>query len=271
MHLPRGWVGDRDEGRRGIGMGPGCGRYGLAVRLSPALAATGTYPFVHLERAKRRLAAEGVELIDFGKGDPMEPTDPLIRQALVDGLEERMGYPLAEGLPALRHAAAGWVGRRFGVELDPDTELIPTLRREGGDLHPRAARRRSGAARRTSCSTRSPRTRSTNAARCSPGRSPSRSRCARRTAFFPTSQRSTRTCSGARASCGSTTRTTRPPASPRSISSSARPLSRPSTTSCSPPTRRTPSSGSTSPPTPRWRPPTDRTSPCSRRCRSGRR
>jgi len=96
------------------------------MELSPALAATGTYPFVRLERARRRLLDEGVELIDFGKGDPMEPTDPLIRDALVAGLEERLGYPLAEGLPELRRAAAGWVGRRFGVELDPDTELVPT-------------------------------------------------------------------------------------------------------------------------------------------------
>ena len=97
------------------------------MKVSPVLAATGTYPFVHLERAKRRLQAEGVELIDFGKGDPMEPTDPLIRQALVDALKERMGYPLAEGLPELREAAAAWCGRRFGVEVDPERELIPTL------------------------------------------------------------------------------------------------------------------------------------------------
>jgi N-succinyldiaminopimelate aminotransferase len=97
------------------------------VKVSPALAATGTYPFVHLERAKRRLQAEGVALIDFGKGDPMEPTDPLIRQALVDSLQERMGYPLAEGLPELREAAAAWCGRRFGVQVDPERELIPTL------------------------------------------------------------------------------------------------------------------------------------------------
>ncbi len=38
-----------------------------------------------------------------------------------------MGYPKAEGLPELRAAIAGWVARRFGVELDPDRELIPTL------------------------------------------------------------------------------------------------------------------------------------------------
>jgi succinyldiaminopimelate transaminase len=96
------------------------------VQVSPALRTTGTYPFVKLEQAKRRLAAEGVELIDFGKGDPMEPTDPRIREALVGGLRERMGYPLAEGLPELRESIAGWCSRRFGVELDPATEIVPT-------------------------------------------------------------------------------------------------------------------------------------------------
>jgi len=56
------------------------------MELSPVLAATGTYPFVRLEEAKRRLLADGVQLIDFGKGDPREETDPLIRQALIDGI-----------------------------------------------------------------------------------------------------------------------------------------------------------------------------------------
>src|SRR4051812_30081166 len=84
------------------------------------------YPFVRLEEEKRRLLAAGVDVIDFGKGDPNEPTDPLIRQALVDALPERAPYPLAEGLPELRAAAAGWCERRFGVEVDPDSEIVPT-------------------------------------------------------------------------------------------------------------------------------------------------
>jgi succinyldiaminopimelate transaminase len=96
------------------------------MQLSPALAATGTYPFVKLEDAKRRLAAQGVRLIDFGKGDPREPTDERIRQALADSLTEISAYPLAEGLPELRRAVAAWCARRFGVELDPETEVIPT-------------------------------------------------------------------------------------------------------------------------------------------------
>jgi acetylornithine aminotransferase len=96
------------------------------MQVSPVLAAQGTYPFVRIERAKREAAAAGVEILDFGQGDPREPTDPAIRQALVDGLREVMGYPKAEGLPELRAAVSAWVERRFGVRLDPDTEIIPT-------------------------------------------------------------------------------------------------------------------------------------------------
>jgi N-succinyldiaminopimelate aminotransferase len=96
------------------------------MQLSPTLAVTGTYPFVKLDLAKRRLAAQGVELLDFGKGDPREPTDQRIRQALIDGLTETSSYPLAEGLPELRRAIADWCGRRFGVALDADSEVIPT-------------------------------------------------------------------------------------------------------------------------------------------------
>jgi succinyldiaminopimelate transaminase len=96
------------------------------LQVSPALRATGTYPFVRLEEAKRRLAAQGVDLIDFGKGDPREPTAPMIREALAASLTEISSYPLAEGLPELREAIAGWCRRRFGVELDAGSEVIPT-------------------------------------------------------------------------------------------------------------------------------------------------
>ena len=94
--------------------------------INPTLAEMATYPFVRLEEARRRLVAQGVEVIDFGKGDPNEPTDPMIRRALVDALPERSPYPLAQGLPELRDATAAWCGSRFGVEIDPDTEIVPT-------------------------------------------------------------------------------------------------------------------------------------------------
>jgi acetylornithine aminotransferase len=94
--------------------------------INPVLAQMKAYPFTRLEEERRRLVAAGVETIDFGKGDPNEPTDPAIRQALIDALPVRAPYPLAQGLPELREAAAGWLARRFGVELDPSTEIVPT-------------------------------------------------------------------------------------------------------------------------------------------------
>ncbi|HXH88871.1 MAG TPA: aminotransferase class I/II-fold pyridoxal phosphate-dependent enzyme [Gaiellaceae bacterium] len=95
--------------------------------ISPVLERQKTYPFVRLSEAARRVAERGIEVIDFGTGDPREATDPLIRQALVDGLRDRMGYPAAVGLPELREAIAAWAERRFGTRLDPETQVIPTL------------------------------------------------------------------------------------------------------------------------------------------------
>ena len=95
--------------------------------VSPILRAQATYPFVRLNQAAAARRASGLDVIDFGMGDPREPTDPRIIAALRDGVRERMGYPAAVGLPELRDAVASWVGRRFGVSVDPETQVIPTL------------------------------------------------------------------------------------------------------------------------------------------------
>jgi succinyldiaminopimelate transaminase len=96
------------------------------VHVSPVLSAQTVYPFVRLEEAKRRKAAEGTRIFDFGMGDPREPADERIRRALADALDSTSGYPAAVGLPELRAAIADWCERRFGASLDPDRELIPT-------------------------------------------------------------------------------------------------------------------------------------------------
>jgi succinyldiaminopimelate transaminase len=98
----------------------------MPIRIAPTLAQMATYPYLHLEEARRRLVAKGVEVIDFGKGDPNEPTDPMIRAALIEAVPERAPYPLAAGLPELREAAARWCGSRFGVAVDPGQEIVPT-------------------------------------------------------------------------------------------------------------------------------------------------
>ena len=96
--------------------------------LSPILPAQATYPFVRLNQAAAERRAQGLEVIDFGMGDPREPTDPAIIEALRDGVRERMGYPAAVGLPgAARGDRRAGSARRFGVALDPDAHVIPTL------------------------------------------------------------------------------------------------------------------------------------------------
>lgn len=99
----------------------------MTVRLSPVLAGLGTYPFVRLEQARARLRAAGVEIIDFGMGEPREETPAFIRDVLAAAITPLAPYPSAAGLPELRAAIAGWAARRFDVQLDPDTEIVPTL------------------------------------------------------------------------------------------------------------------------------------------------
>jgi succinyldiaminopimelate transaminase len=97
------------------------------VRLSPVLEGLRTYPFVRLAEAKQRLQDAGVDVVDFGAGEPREETPAFIRRALADALEPLSTYPQAQGLPELRVAIAAWARRRFGADLDPDTQVVPTL------------------------------------------------------------------------------------------------------------------------------------------------
>jgi acetylornithine aminotransferase len=97
------------------------------MRLSPVLSELAQYPFARLDDWKAEAAASGIELIDFGMGDPREVTPAFIREALAASIEPVSSYPRATGLPELRMAIAGWIERRFGVSADPATEIIPTL------------------------------------------------------------------------------------------------------------------------------------------------
>ena len=99
----------------------------MTLRLSPVLTGMATYPFVRLAEAKAKVAARGVELLDFGVGEPREETPAFIREAMVAALEPVSVYPTADGLPELRAAIAAWVRRRFGTTLDPGAQVVPTL------------------------------------------------------------------------------------------------------------------------------------------------
>jgi succinyldiaminopimelate transaminase len=97
------------------------------MHLSPGIRAIEPYPFEELDRRKAEAEQAGRDVIDFGVGDPREVTAPFIRDALREAVEPVSSYPRAAGLPELRRAVAGWVGRRFGADVDPDSQVIPLL------------------------------------------------------------------------------------------------------------------------------------------------
>jgi succinyldiaminopimelate transaminase len=103
--------------------------------MNPLLAELGGYPLAAYQDLKRALAADAAPLHDFSIGDPIEPTPEFIREALIGGLAPTSQYPTAAGLPELRAAIAGWVERRFKVQVDPDTEVLPTAGSKEGVFH----------------------------------------------------------------------------------------------------------------------------------------
>ncbi len=84
------------------------------------------YPMEELNRIKAELKKKGVKIYDFGTGDPKEPTDPKIRQALIDAVPEVSQYPSVAGRKDLREAISKWFENRFGIYLNPDTQIIPS-------------------------------------------------------------------------------------------------------------------------------------------------
>src|SRR5438876_9115987 len=87
------------------------------------------YLFAQLERKIAERKAAGVDVISLGIGDPDTPTPDLVVAALSDAAADpgTHRYPSNRGRPELREALARFYGRRFGVELDPETEIVPAL------------------------------------------------------------------------------------------------------------------------------------------------
>jgi len=96
------------------------------VKLNPVLESLGTYPIATIRERAAERERLGLPVIDFSIGDPREPTPDFIVDALVASVPEVSQYPTAAGLPELREAIASYVSRRFGVQVDPSTQIIPT-------------------------------------------------------------------------------------------------------------------------------------------------
>ena len=107
------------------------------MRLASRLDRVPPYLFVEISRKIAEKKAQGVEVISFGIGDPDLPTpDNVIsrlQKTALDAPNHR--YPETDGLPELRKAAADWYQRRFGIALDPDSEVLSLIGAKEGIGH----------------------------------------------------------------------------------------------------------------------------------------
>jgi len=106
-------------------------------QLSKRLQSLPPYLFVEIDKAKRKARAEGKDIIDLGVGDPDQPTPKYIIDALYQAAQDpgNHRYALDQGMPALRRAIEGWYNRRFGVNLNPDSEILPLIGSKEGIAH----------------------------------------------------------------------------------------------------------------------------------------
>lgn len=95
------------------------------------------YLFARIDKKKEEVRKKGMDLVDFGIGDPDIPTPANIiakmKEAIDDPTNHR--YPSYEGMPEFRQAAAAWYKKRFNVDLDAATEAVTLIGSKEGIAH----------------------------------------------------------------------------------------------------------------------------------------
>ena len=107
------------------------------IEFSERLNSLPPYLFVEIDKAKRAAKAAGRDIIDLGVGDPDQPTPQHIIDALKKAADEpgNHHYAFDAGLPQLRTDIAKWFSKRFGVTLDPNSEIYPLVGSKEGLAH----------------------------------------------------------------------------------------------------------------------------------------
>jgi LL-diaminopimelate aminotransferase len=107
------------------------------MKLSKRIENLPPYLFVQISKKIAEKRAKGEEVISFAIGDPDLPTPKHILAELCKAAEDPSNhrYPETEGMPVLRKAMAEWYEKRFGVKLNPDTEILPLIGSKEGIGH----------------------------------------------------------------------------------------------------------------------------------------
>jgi aspartate/methionine/tyrosine aminotransferase len=197
------------------------------VKFARRLDQVPPYLFAELERKISSMEADGIDVISLGIGDPDLPTPELVIEAAARALRDPSthDYPTNHGTREFREAVAGFYRDRFGVDLNPDGEIVPVLGGKEGVSHVALVCLDPG----DLCLAPDPGYPPYTQARCSPAPSRTTCRWRRRTASFPTSTVFRPTSPPAPTCSSSTTRTTRPGRSFARATSPARSRSRAST------------------------------------------
>ncbi|MDR1871674.1 MAG: LL-diaminopimelate aminotransferase [Deltaproteobacteria bacterium] len=101
----------------------------MPIEFSERLKALPPYLFKELDRLRDEVKAKGVDVIDLGVGDPDRPTPGLVIEALKKAAEDPKNhqYPVYSGMNSFLEVVAAWYKRRYGVVLDPKTEVCSLI------------------------------------------------------------------------------------------------------------------------------------------------
>ncbi|GAV31334.1 LL-diaminopimelate aminotransferase [Coriobacteriaceae bacterium EMTCatB1] len=107
------------------------------MRTASRIANLPPYLFAEIDRKKEAKQAQGIDVISLGIGDPDTPTPEHIVDAMARAIRDPKNhqYPSYSGAKRYREAAAEWMRRRFGVEVDPATEVLALIGSKEGIAH----------------------------------------------------------------------------------------------------------------------------------------
>ncbi len=110
---------------------------GESFPLARRLSKLPPYLFAEIDRLRQEAIRRGMDIINLGIGDPDLPTPPHIVSRMQEAAADRRNhqYPSYEGMLSFRQAAADWYSKRFGVTLDPITEVLSLIGSKEGIGH----------------------------------------------------------------------------------------------------------------------------------------